>query len=163
MLDSLTSSMCIESWGRSSFAHCLIEVKVDEALKDSAIGIPLPDGMGFTKETVRVEYEWKPPCCEQCKIFGHVYDQCPKNAIVIPNVDKMNNDGFQRWLAKESVLIKPKVRYEPKAHGNLPNNGAPKGSTSAKDDPSKKQHAKKGGPHVPTSKPSVLTFNPYDV
>nr|GEU58809.1 RNA-directed DNA polymerase, eukaryota [Tanacetum cinerariifolium] len=39
--------------GWSSFARCLIEVKADVALKDNiTIGIPLPDGMGFFKETV---------------------------------------------------------------------------------------------------------------
>ncbi|GKF44471.1 hypothetical protein Tco_0131023, partial [Tanacetum coccineum] len=75
-----------------------------------------------------------------------------------------NNNRSGATIGKATwQLIKPKVRYEPKAHGNLPNNGAPKGSTSAKDDHSKKQPAKKGGPHVPTSKPSVLTSNPYDV
>ncbi|GJU16875.1 zinc knuckle CX2CX4HX4C containing protein [Tanacetum coccineum] len=51
MLHSFTSSMCIVLWGRSSFARCLIEIKVDEALKDSiTMGIPLPEGEGFTKE-----------------------------------------------------------------------------------------------------------------
>ncbi|GJT63047.1 zinc knuckle CX2CX4HX4C containing protein [Tanacetum coccineum] len=163
MLDSFTSSMFIESWGRSSFARCLIEVKADTTLKDSVtMGIPLPDGMGFTKgftkEAVQVEYEWKPPCCEQCKIFGHVSDQCPKTVTAIPTVDKMNNDGKATWQP-----IKQKVRYEPKDPGNLPKNGAPKESNYAKDNPSNKLPAKKGVPRVPTSKPSVPTSNPYDV
>ncbi|GKD43083.1 hypothetical protein Tco_1267728 [Tanacetum coccineum] len=110
MLDSFTSSRCIDSWGRSSFKRCLIEVRADETFKDSvSMGIPLPE------------------------IFGHVYDQCPNNVTIIPTVDKMNKDGFQA-----------KVRYELKAHGNFLMNGAPKVSTSAKDDPSKKLHAKKG-------------------
>ncbi|GKA42390.1 hypothetical protein Tco_0735050 [Tanacetum coccineum] len=62
LIGSFTSSMCIDSWGWSSFARCLIEIKADTVLKDSVtIGIPLPDGLGFTKETVLVEYEWKPP------------------------------------------------------------------------------------------------------
>ncbi|GKG16820.1 zinc knuckle CX2CX4HX4C containing protein, partial [Tanacetum coccineum] len=101
MLDSFTSSMCTDSWGRSSFARCLIKVRADATLKDSVtMGIPLPDGEGITKETIQVEYEWKPPCCDQCKIFGHVYDQCLKNVTVVPNVDKMNNDGFQMVVNK---------------------------------------------------------------
>nr|GEV25317.1 hypothetical protein [Tanacetum cinerariifolium] len=67
----------------------------DGALKDNIIlGIHLPEGIGFTKETIRVGYKWKPPCCEQCKIFGHMYDQCPKNPI------------------------KQKVTFNPKSHGN---------------------------------------------
>ncbi|GJS19258.1 zinc knuckle CX2CX4HX4C containing protein [Tanacetum coccineum] len=37
MLDSYTSSMCIDSWGRSSFARCLIEVKADDVLKESMV------------------------------------------------------------------------------------------------------------------------------
>ncbi|GKB34076.1 homeobox protein knotted-1-like protein 6, partial [Tanacetum coccineum] len=28
---------------------------------------------------VRVEYEWKPPRCVCCKVFGHVQEECPKN------------------------------------------------------------------------------------
>nr|GEW34386.1 RNA-directed DNA polymerase homolog [Tanacetum cinerariifolium] len=54
MLDSFTSLICIESWGRSSFSHCLIEIKADEHLQDSVtMGIPLPKGEGFIKETAK--------------------------------------------------------------------------------------------------------------
>ncbi|GJW78789.1 hypothetical protein Tco_0140471 [Tanacetum coccineum] len=51
MLDSFTSSMCIESWGQSNFARCLIEVKADAVLKDNiTMGSPLPDGSGFLRK-----------------------------------------------------------------------------------------------------------------
>ncbi|GJU58976.1 zinc knuckle CX2CX4HX4C containing protein [Tanacetum coccineum] len=76
---------------------------------------------------VRVEYEWKPPRCEQCKIYGHMNDQCPKNATTIPNV--MNNDGFQTVVNKKKCSktgftivnttwqpINQKVRFYPKSH-----------------------------------------------
>ncbi|GJS12161.1 zinc knuckle CX2CX4HX4C containing protein [Tanacetum coccineum] len=50
MIDSYTSSMCIESWGRSSFAQCLIEVNSEVDLVDVVtIGIPSLFGDGFTK------------------------------------------------------------------------------------------------------------------
>ncbi|GJS95851.1 hypothetical protein Tco_0802819 [Tanacetum coccineum] len=42
------------------------------------IGIPSLSGDGFTKETICVEYEWRPPRCDMCKIFGHVHDHWPK-------------------------------------------------------------------------------------
>ncbi|GKE07621.1 ARID DNA-binding domain-containing protein [Tanacetum coccineum] len=45
MLDSYTSDMCMQSWGRSSSAR----------------------------------YEWKPPRCSSCKVFGHIHEECPKN------------------------------------------------------------------------------------
>nr|GEW94906.1 copia protein [Tanacetum cinerariifolium] len=28
---------------------------------------------------VRVEYEWKPPRCASCKVFGHIHEECLKN------------------------------------------------------------------------------------
>ncbi|GJZ03219.1 hypothetical protein Tco_0521180 [Tanacetum coccineum] len=68
------------------------------------IGIPSLSGDDFTKETIRVEYEWRPPRCDICKIFSHVHDHCPKKVVsppivttsnvVTPTVEK-TNDGFQ--------------------------------------------------------------------
>ncbi|GJV39069.1 zinc knuckle CX2CX4HX4C containing protein [Tanacetum coccineum] len=105
MLDSYTSSMCNDSWGRSSFARCLIEVNSEADLVDVVtIGIPSLTGDGFTKETIRVEYEWRPPRCDICKIFDHVHDHCPKKVVSPPIVATSNvvtstvektNDGFQ--------------------------------------------------------------------
>nr|GEZ76047.1 zinc knuckle CX2CX4HX4C [Tanacetum cinerariifolium] len=28
---------------------------------------------------IQFEYEWKPPKCACCKVFGHGQDECPKN------------------------------------------------------------------------------------
>ncbi|GKF97870.1 zinc knuckle CX2CX4HX4C containing protein, partial [Tanacetum coccineum] len=65
MLDSYTSSMCNDSWGMSSFAQCLIEVNSEADLVDVVtIGIPSLSEDDFTKETIRVEYEWRPPRCD---------------------------------------------------------------------------------------------------
>ncbi|GJZ86343.1 hypothetical protein Tco_0657953 [Tanacetum coccineum] len=187
ILDSFTSSMCIESWGRSSFARCLIKVKADEALKDNiTMGIPLPEDMGFTKETVSVEYEWRPPRCKQCKTFGHVSDECPKNTMTIPNV-VMNNDGFQtvvnkRKSGKTGAIvvkttwqpIKPKVRFDPKAHGNsqTTNDGPNSVHSSSKEKPIKAANITssfytrgspmKGDVQYPTSASNIPTSNPYD-
>ncbi|GJZ06676.1 hypothetical protein Tco_0540469 [Tanacetum coccineum] len=144
--------MCIDSWGRSSFARCLIEVKADEVLKESiTMGIPLLDGPGFYKETVRVEYEWKPPRCEQCKIFGHVHDQCPKTITVTPIVDK-SNDGFQTVVNRKKngktcvkiggQSVKPNVKYVPKAEVGVPKTGASNEVTTSKS----------GSPHAPTTR-----------
>lgn len=79
MLDSYTSTMCLESWGRNSYARALSEISLEQNLKDKlVIAIPLLDGSGYTKETINVEYEWKPLRCDTCKLFGHSCDQCPK-------------------------------------------------------------------------------------
>ena len=104
MLDAYTSHMCKESWGRSSFAMCMIDVKSDEVLRDSlTVEIPLLDGSGVTIEKIRVEYEWKPPRCDKCMIFGHTLTDCPK--VVIPPVQpaKTVNDGFKTVNNKKKV------------------------------------------------------------
>ncbi|GKE45948.1 retrotransposon protein, putative, ty1-copia subclass, partial [Tanacetum coccineum] len=54
MLDSYTSDMCRQSWGREGHYIC----------------------------NVRVEHEWKPPRCMSCKVFGHIHEECPKNTGV---------------------------------------------------------------------------------
>ncbi|GJS28163.1 hypothetical protein Tco_0488783 [Tanacetum coccineum] len=108
----------------------------------------------------------------------------------------MNNDGFQTVVNKRksgkigsTVImttwqpIKPKVRFDPKVHGNSLRNGAPNVSTSANDGPnivhsSSKENpakatdipspsytrssAKKGGLQYPTSSSNILTSNLFD-
>ncbi|GKA34484.1 reverse transcriptase domain-containing protein [Tanacetum coccineum] len=79
MLDAFTSTMCVESWGRISYARALIEVNSESVLKKQvSIGIPNDKGDEYIKEVIRVEYEWMPPQCEDCKVFGHCTNQCPK-------------------------------------------------------------------------------------
>nr|GEW61414.1 zinc knuckle CX2CX4HX4C [Tanacetum cinerariifolium] len=148
MLDSYTSSMCNEPWGRSSFARCLIKVNLEADLVDVVtIGVPSLSRDGFTKETIRVEYEWRPPRCDISKIFGYVHDHCPKKVTSPPIVTTSNvvthtvektNDGFQTvgknkkrkgkskstnggQFADQSV--KQNVRYEPKATTSAPKKG----------------------------------------
>ncbi|GKB78813.1 hypothetical protein Tco_0945708, partial [Tanacetum coccineum] len=118
MLDSYTSSMCNDLWGRSSFAWCLIEVNSEADLVDVVtIGIPSLSEDDFTKETICVKYEWRPPTCDTCKIFGHVHDYCPKKVVsppivatsnvVTPNAEK-TNDCFQMVGKKKKRKSKSK-------------------------------------------------------
>ncbi|GJV22727.1 ribonuclease H-like domain-containing protein [Tanacetum coccineum] len=54
------------------------------------MAIPNIEGTGYTKETIHVEYEWKPPRCSMCLLFGHSFDDCPKAApkLVENQMDK---------------------------------------------------------------------------
>ena len=148
MLDSYTSSMCKDSWGRSSFARCLIEVSSEaELVEVVTIGVPSLIGDGFTKDTIRVEYEWRPPRCTLCKIFGHIHDHCPNKVVNHPVATTSNvanpstvpaNDGFQTVSHKKnkgkaesakgshfaSTSVKQNFRYEPKKTTSEPKKGA---------------------------------------
>lgn len=101
-LDAHTRQMCKESWGRSSFARCMIEVKSDGVLRDSlTVEIPLLDGSDSTIQKIRVEYEWKPPRCDKCKIFGHTLIDCPKFVPTTTQPTPSVYDGFQMVNTKK--------------------------------------------------------------
>nr|GEX07851.1 reverse transcriptase domain-containing protein [Tanacetum cinerariifolium] len=79
-------------------------VKKLRLMLNVTIGIPSLTRDDFTKETICVEYEWRPPRCDVCKIFSHVQDHCPKKVVSPPIVStsnvvdptiKKSNDGFQ--------------------------------------------------------------------
>ncbi|GKA33722.1 hypothetical protein Tco_0720151 [Tanacetum coccineum] len=64
MLDSYTNSMCLESWGRSGYARIVIEIDTCNGFSDNLVmAVPNLKGPEYTKETIRVEYEWEPPRC----------------------------------------------------------------------------------------------------
>ncbi|GKA01984.1 reverse transcriptase domain-containing protein [Tanacetum coccineum] len=97
MLDTFTSSVCGDTWGRMGYARELIEVSADKELKQEVVmGVPLEDGTGHKIERMKVEYEWKPPVCTDCHIFGHSNSQCPQRAPVevVANVNEPTHDGF---------------------------------------------------------------------
>ncbi|GKB18421.1 putative reverse transcriptase domain-containing protein [Tanacetum coccineum] len=171
MLDAFASLMCVNSWGRISFACALIEVYADSVLKKEVVmAIEIEEGsdssrqkksdgsksgsnvastsgtakeddqvieqgpwlirnvpliltkwstnMSLSKDEVtrvpnlgdelgedvkdghsvakiRVEYEWKPLVCIDCKVFGHTAKQCPKKVVVQPRTAVVvDGDGF---------------------------------------------------------------------
>ena len=95
MLDSYTSTMCVKSWGRNTYARALVEVSsLTELMDHVVVAIPFPNGTGHSKVRIEVEYEWEPPRCSCCKIFDHYDEACPKivkQTSVKSNVDE---EGF---------------------------------------------------------------------
>ncbi|GJS63304.1 zinc knuckle CX2CX4HX4C containing protein [Tanacetum coccineum] len=79
--------------------------------------IPDLDGPGFIKETIRVEYKWKPPRCHTCNIFGHTVESCPKKVVVTPVVND-SNDGFQK-------VVNKRCNNKGKSTGNIIPKGVP--------------------------------------
>ncbi|GKC63133.1 hypothetical protein Tco_1095731, partial [Tanacetum coccineum] len=75
MLDSYTADMCMQSWGRSSYARAMIELRADVELKDNLVAaMPKITKEGYYTCNIRVEYEWKPPSCACCNP-----EECTKN------------------------------------------------------------------------------------
>ncbi|GJT03947.1 hypothetical protein Tco_0838409 [Tanacetum coccineum] len=103
MLDSYTNSICLESWGVSSYARILIEIDASNGFSNNLVmAVPNLEGPEYMNETIRVEYKREPPRCSTCLIFGHSVDNCPKAPKrVVNRVDKgkggssgADDDGF---------------------------------------------------------------------
>ncbi|GJW67075.1 hypothetical protein Tco_0121499 [Tanacetum coccineum] len=138
-LDSFTSDMRVNPWGRIGFARALIEVSAERELKHEVVmAVPLEDGTGHINVTIMVNYEWKPTLCLDCHIFCHTNAQCSKKVdIPVDNndsnkADVEHNDGFTtvvrkkkkgkmvennpKWQFKGIKFAKPKATfvYRPK-------------------------------------------------
>ncbi|GJR90624.1 cytokinin dehydrogenase 3-like protein [Tanacetum coccineum] len=115
MLDSYTSDMCMQSWGRSSYARVMIELRADVELKDNiVVAMPKITREGHYTCNVRVEYEWKPPRCSSCKVFGHIYEECPKNTGAGEKKNVKKPSQTSRGVpAGPKMGFKPQKEYRP--------------------------------------------------
>ncbi|XP_021996206.1 uncharacterized protein LOC110893404 [Helianthus annuus] len=110
-LDSYTADMCVENWGRSSYARAMIEVNADEELKDHiTIAIPKMDEEGYIMERVKVD---------------KVIRDKAKQVVV-------DEEGFvtdRRRMAKQGFpqkKPKPKFMYKPKVNKDAPSTSGTK-------------------------------------
>ncbi|GKA04460.1 hypothetical protein Tco_0683580 [Tanacetum coccineum] len=87
----------------------MIELRADVELKDNiVVAMPKITREGHYTCNVRVEYEWKPPRCSSCKVFGHIHEECLKNT----------GAGEKKTVKKPSqtsrgVPVGPKMGFKP--------------------------------------------------
>ncbi|GKE43463.1 putative reverse transcriptase domain, ribonuclease H-like domain, aspartic peptidase domain protein [Tanacetum coccineum] len=85
MLDAFTSSMCVDLWGRISFARALIEINaISELKKEIRMAIPIDDkeGTGYTSEEIQ---------------------KCPKKVSVADStIDTLANVGFTEVVSRKN-------------------------------------------------------------
>ncbi|GJT64392.1 hypothetical protein Tco_1015872 [Tanacetum coccineum] len=91
--------MCLQSWGKSSYARAMIKLRADVELKDTIVmAMPKLSGEGFYTCIIRVEYEW--PRCACCKVFAHIQEECPKNLAKkyrhVPKKPTANTSGNKK-------------------------------------------------------------------
>nr|GEW04623.1 hypothetical protein [Tanacetum cinerariifolium] len=105
--------------GRSSYAKVMIELRADVDLKDNIIvAMPKITREGHNTCNVHVEYEWKPPRCSSCKVFGHFYKECLKNTCVGEKKSVKKHNQTSR-----GVLVGPKIGFKPyKEYQPVPKN-----------------------------------------
>ncbi|XP_024978974.1 uncharacterized protein LOC112516185 [Cynara cardunculus var. scolymus] len=120
-LDSWTANMCKYAAGKSAFARVLLEVPFRNTWIDEVkVRIPDPDTLAMTLYSLRVDYEWKPPTCINCHIFGHSDSAClhtlTKNDMNVKSTNEqcttgknimIDSEGFHTRVQKQSQ--KPKA------------------------------------------------------
>ncbi|GKA00602.1 retrotransposon protein, putative, ty1-copia subclass [Tanacetum coccineum] len=129
MLDSYTSDMCMQYWGRSSYARVMIELRADVELKDNiVVAMPKITRKGHYTCNVRVEYKWKLPRCSSCKVIGHIHEECPRNT----------GAGEKKTMKKPSqtsrgVPVGPKKGFKPqKEYRHVPKKSTASSSCNKK-------------------------------
>nr|GEU74581.1 hypothetical protein [Tanacetum cinerariifolium] len=125
--------------GRSSYARTMIELKADAELKDTiVVTMPKLIREGFYTCTVRVKYEWKPPRCACCKVFGHPQEECRKNlGLGVAKNMKKTSQAPKGFLVGSKMGLKPAKEYRPvsknpttNASGNKKNDVEPTNKVS---------------------------------
>ncbi|GJX51422.1 hypothetical protein Tco_0278267 [Tanacetum coccineum] len=102
---SYTQCACCDVLGSCSYAQVLVELSSKcAAMETFVVAFPLPKSKGHYLETLEVEYEWWPPRCSKCKIFGHEDDACPSR------VNKANLDSLEGMscLCDDGAKLKKK-------------------------------------------------------
>ncbi|GJU68828.1 hypothetical protein Tco_1255087 [Tanacetum coccineum] len=132
MLDSYTSDMCMKSWGRSSYARVMIELRADVELKDNIVmAMPRIKEEGYYTCNIYVEYEWKPPRCACCKVFRHVHEECTKNigAGATKNLKKTSQTP-KGISVGQKMGFKSKQVFQPVSKNSTANTGGKKRNKS---------------------------------
>ena len=99
-MDSCTTSMCDNAWGRPGFAKVLVEAwAVGELKRELQVVIPSFNGGNDENVTIRVEYLWEQVQCSHCLVFGHKMGSCVKAVVAKKNPSKtinVDSDGFTK-------------------------------------------------------------------
>ncbi|GKC08684.1 hypothetical protein Tco_1000294 [Tanacetum coccineum] len=113
---------------RSSYARAMIELRADVESKANIVA-PMPkfNGEGYYTCNIRVEYEWKPPRCACCKVFGHVQEECPKNTGTGETMNMKKTSQIPKGFpVGEKIGFKPKQVYQPVSKKDTANTSANK-------------------------------------
>ncbi|GJX55613.1 ribonuclease H-like domain-containing protein [Tanacetum coccineum] len=98
------------------YARILIEIDACNGFSDNLVMVvPNIDGPGYTKETIRVKYEWKPPRCSTVdKDKGGSSTAYDVGFIEVKKKKSGGNNGGTKNF--KPVLVKPKTIYCPKVN-----------------------------------------------
>ncbi|GJR02332.1 RNA-directed DNA polymerase, eukaryota, reverse transcriptase zinc-binding domain protein [Tanacetum coccineum] len=86
LMDTVTATMCHKGISSLGYARVLIEMDAEKEIK-SEIEIQYVDKNNNIKGTKKIQalYDWKPPKCSHCRVFGHETKSCKKETEEVNN------------------------------------------------------------------------------
>ncbi|PWA92918.1 zinc knuckle CX2CX4HX4C [Artemisia annua] len=107
-----TARMCQMSVGRMGFARVLVEMNATKEIPEM-IEVVYRNGQKeeLCRKKVKVEFDWTPPRCATCCIFGHTDQKCGKKISVeetnkpkecTENKEMNADDGFEEVRNKKN-------------------------------------------------------------
>ncbi|PWA45870.1 hypothetical protein CTI12_AA512370 [Artemisia annua] len=80
VMDNVTDTMCRNGVGRVGFARVLVEISAKKELPKQ-IEVVYRNNLKEEKgrKVIEVVYDWQPPRCSECCVFGHMDHQCKKH------------------------------------------------------------------------------------
>ncbi|PWA62462.1 DUF4283 domain-containing protein [Artemisia annua] len=177
-----SSNMCQFGKGRIGYARDLVEMDSKKQFKDcKGIQYRGNDGTILRTKKIRLEYSWKPPVCEFCKVFGHstlMRDKRPRTDAAEKaqnrsekEMVKMDNGGFVETMnrkrqapqsygiKKQQQPINGKGQYMRNNNGNRNNVEKNKFEFRPKKVSNEKQHMRSmetSNAKSPTPSPKIL-------
>ncbi|GKD36599.1 hypothetical protein Tco_1252108 [Tanacetum coccineum] len=114
MLDSYTSDMCTQSWGRSSYARVMIKLRADVELKDNiVVAMPKITREGHYTCNIRVEYEWKPPRCSSCIPVGSKMGFKPRKEYrQVTKKSTASSSGNKKKGAEPTIKVSNSIPFD---------------------------------------------------
>ncbi|GJY51773.1 hypothetical protein Tco_0442620 [Tanacetum coccineum] len=143
VMDSMTANMCKLGIGKVEHARVLVEVDAKKALLETVEVVYKNDkGEIHCRKSVIVMYDWKPPRCNTCSVFGHATANCGLKEvngdyILVNNGKEINNkegdinEGFVEAKNRKNERTNGKVNRYFKSN-NQPMKGIVKGNGNEK-------------------------------
>ncbi|GJR66978.1 hypothetical protein Tco_0013043 [Tanacetum coccineum] len=104
MLDTFTSAMCAETWGRIGFARALIEVTAEKELKQEVtMAVPIVEGDGHTRERIILNMTLMNMKSGKVKLGGICGER--RRIYVKDKENDMILKGVEEWMDKDVVDV----------------------------------------------------------
>ncbi|GKC54402.1 ATPase, F1/V1/A1 complex, alpha/beta subunit [Tanacetum coccineum] len=120
VMDNVTVEMYKTGIGRVRYARVLVEVSTKKILPNE-IKVVYRDKnkVKICRKTIMVKYDWIPPRCSECRVFGHKEGVCGKN-----KAGGIHNEGKEEVQEQKGESSKSKENNDFTEVRNRKENGA---------------------------------------